>query len=126
MANNFRITLHRKSDNLWIQLAGDFDGSSAYELLNTVQENLNKAACIFIDTGRLKKIYPFGREVFGHHLLELSKLHGRIRFVGKNAGQLTLAELEYLRIDRNHHDVQQEKSSLITIEAEYEKRIDRV
>lgn len=126
MAINFRISIHRKSDDLSIQLAGDFDGSSAIELLNTLQEQLHGCACISIDTSKLKKIYPFGRDVFAHHLFKLKKHHKPLKLVGKLAHQIVPAEMEYLRIDQNHRDSLQDKGSLISIETEYAKRIDRV
>ena len=41
MAQNFKISTHRTIENLTIRLVGDFDGSSAFELLNALWENLN-------------------------------------------------------------------------------------
>ena len=124
MANNFKIFMHRTPDNLSIKLTGDFDGSAADELLNALQEHLNDTACICIDTSNLKKIHPFGRDVFAYHLFKLKKHHKRLKFVGKNAEQIIPAEMEYLRIDRNHHEHQQQENSWITIEAEHGKCID--
>jgi len=37
MAANFRISVHRSSDSLHMKLMGDFDGSSAWELLNVLR-----------------------------------------------------------------------------------------
>jgi hypothetical protein len=37
MASNFRIYCHQNKDNLHLKLMGDFDGSSAYELINTLK-----------------------------------------------------------------------------------------
>ena len=39
MATNFRIFSFKTKDSLYIKLAGDFDGCSAYELINKL--NLN-------------------------------------------------------------------------------------
>jgi len=85
MANNFQMNLHRTIDNLYIRLIGDFDGSSAFELLNALKENLSNSKCILIDTNNLKKVYPFGREVFYYNFLEIKNQRRRIRFVGPNA-----------------------------------------
>ena len=82
MANNFRIRTHRSVDNLIIYLRGDFDGSSAFELFNTLKANLNSDKCMLIDTHKLKAIYPFGREVFFHNLQKIKDRRIRIRFVG--------------------------------------------
>ena len=88
MAQNFKISIHRTIDNLYIRLMGDFDGSSAFELLNALQENLSNATIILIDTYNLKKVYPFGREVFYYNFLEMKKQRIHIRFVGPNTLQL--------------------------------------
>jgi len=88
MAHNFKISIHRTIDNLYIRLIGDFDGSSAFELLNALKENLNSAKFILIDTYNLKEVYPFGREVFYYNFLRIKNQRIRIRFVGPNALQL--------------------------------------
>ena len=69
MAHNFKISIHQKIDSMHIRLMGDFDGNSAFELLNTLRENSNSANCILIDTHSLKQVYPFGREVFYRNFL---------------------------------------------------------
>jgi hypothetical protein len=45
-------------------LAGDFDGSSAHELFNTLIEHGAGYYQIFIDTNELKTIHPFDIEIF--------------------------------------------------------------
>jgi anti-anti-sigma regulatory factor len=85
MALNFKIVINRTNDNLHIHLMGDFDGSSAWELINAISENLNNSKFIQIDTGKLKKVYPFGWEVFYNNFLKIKNQQIRIRFVGPNA-----------------------------------------
>ncbi|MEE4603773.1 MAG: hypothetical protein V2J65_20995 [Desulfobacteraceae bacterium] len=85
MAQNFKISIHRTLDNLYIRLMGDFDGSSAWELINAIRENLNSFKFIQIDTNKLKKVYPFGREVFKSNLLNVTDERIRIQFSGPNA-----------------------------------------
>jgi len=85
MAHNFKISIHRNIDNLSIRLMGDFDGSSAWELINVIRENLNNFKFIQIDTGKLKKVYPFGREVFKSNFLNVNDTRIRIQFSGPNA-----------------------------------------
>ncbi len=85
MAHNFKISIHRKVDNLTIRLMGDFDGTSAFELLNALRENLNNSKFILVDTNNLKEVYPFGREVFYYNFLRIKNQRSRIRFVGPNA-----------------------------------------
>ena len=57
MANNFKIAIHRNGCNLQLNLVGDFDGSSAFELYNVLKENLDSAKHVFINIEHLKKIY---------------------------------------------------------------------
>ena len=61
MASNFKIVNHRNSDNMHLKLMGDFDGSSAHQLLNLLTKNGLAASKIFIHTSALKSIVPFGR-----------------------------------------------------------------
>ena len=95
MANNFKILSHRTGDNLNLHLAGDFDGSSAFELLNLLDENLDDTAHVSIDTSNLKKIHAFGRKVFRHNLFRLRIDQSRIRFVGENARDIASTEIRY-------------------------------
>jgi hypothetical protein len=84
MAQNFKICFHRKIDSLSIRLVGDFDGSSAWELINAIRENMNNAKIIQIDTNKLKKVYPFGQAVFNSNFFSVKDKRIRIRFSGRN------------------------------------------
>ena len=64
MASNFKILIHKSSESLHLKLTGDFDGTSAHELLNTIKDygaGMNK---IFIHTNGLRGIFPFGKTVW--------------------------------------------------------------
>jgi hypothetical protein len=82
------MNIHRRIDKLTIRLVGDFDGSSAWELINTIRENLNNLKFIQIDTGELKMVYPFGREVFRNNLFNAKNKRIRMQFSGPNARQI--------------------------------------
>jgi hypothetical protein len=88
MASNFKIFVYKNSDNLHLKLAGDFDGSSAYELLNTLKRNCRGTSGTFIHTSCLKQIHPFGRDVFQTNLNVLNGQCARLVFTGDNARQL--------------------------------------
>ena len=64
MSLNFTIIRHSNSDNLHLKLVGVFDGSSAMELINTIKDNLDHYSKIFIHTGSLSALLPFGEAVF--------------------------------------------------------------
>jgi len=88
MASNFRIYVHRSSESLHLKLMGDFDGSSAWDLLNTLKKGAKGVYRIFIHTGSLRCIYPFGRETFQENLGRLKKDTVPILFTGPNAGEI--------------------------------------
>jgi anti-anti-sigma regulatory factor len=98
MASNFKIAMHRNSENLHLKLIGDFDGTSAHELLNVLHKNCKGTSRVFIHTGSLKNIYDFGCNVF-HKNLDL--LNGRsvpLVFTGEKAGQLATGIHPYCSI----------------------------
>lgn len=95
MANNFNIFMQRTNGQLQLNLVGDFDGTSAFELLDVLAQNLENLNSVCINTDNLKKIYPFGSEVFQNNLYKLKKHPFRIRFVGENARQIAPTETGY-------------------------------
>ncbi|MFO7984500.1 MAG: hypothetical protein R6U38_01440 [Desulfatiglandaceae bacterium] len=88
MASNFRISVHRNSDNLHLKLMGDFDGTSAWELLNILKKHTNSAYRVIIHTSALKNIYPYGRDTFQDHLRQQKEYPVRILFTGEHARQI--------------------------------------
>jgi len=88
MAANFRISVHRNSDNLHLKLMGDFDGSSACELLNVLKKSAAGVYRVIIHTNCLKNIYPFGRDTFQESLRQRKDYPVRILFTGENASQI--------------------------------------
>ncbi len=81
MAINFKIFLHRNSDNLHIKLRGDFDGSSAHELLNILKAHNGNIKNIFIHTCSLSSVHPFGLDVFQKYCAVNKLLHS-LTFTG--------------------------------------------
>jgi hypothetical protein len=89
MAANFRILVHRNSDSLHLKLYGDFDGTSACELVRAVRQNGFGVSKIFVHTDGLKEVFPFGRDVFqSQRSLPASKSPTFV-FTGKDAHQLS-------------------------------------
>ena len=88
MASNFHIYSFKTRDSLHLKLAGDFDGSSAYELINTLIEHGKDFYEIFIDINDLKFIHPFGRDVFQKNLRASNKLFRNLVFIGKNGHEI--------------------------------------
>jgi len=72
---------------LHMELLGDFDGSSAIELINTLNESRVGIDTICINACRLKKIHSFGREVIQKNITGIQALEPYILFIGGNLGQ---------------------------------------
>jgi len=89
MASNFQILSFKTRDSLHLKLTGDFDGSSAYELINILTKNNKGFQEIFIDTNDLNDIYPFGTEVFQKRFGVLKNQFHSITFLGKNGFKIT-------------------------------------
>ncbi len=91
MASNFKIIRYQKRENLHLKLIGDFDGTSAYELMNTLTSSKVNKGKIFIHTDDLKSVYLFGAELFK---LKCPRIISRcIIFTGKRAVELVYPEM---------------------------------
>ncbi len=82
MASNFRIYCHKNRENLHLKLMGDFDGSSAYELINTLKKYSGIAGKVFVDTCSLLSIHPFGLDVFQKNF-SIKRLSHGLTFTAK-------------------------------------------
>lgn len=83
MASNFKLITYQKKDRLHLKLRGDFDGSTAFELVNVLRENGVGFHSIIIDTNDLTSIHSFGRDVFEKNIRRLKNRYLRLIFVGK-------------------------------------------
>ena len=88
MASNFQIYFFKTRDSLHLKLSGDFDGSSAYELINTLTEHGKGYYEIFVDTDDLKTIHPFGKDVFQKNLRRTNKLYRNLVFIGRSGHEI--------------------------------------
>jgi len=87
MASNFRIFCHQNSDNLHLKLIGDFDGSSAYELIDTLKKYSGIARKVFIHTCSLSSVHSFGSDVFQKNY-DIKKLSRALIFTGEYGDRL--------------------------------------
>lgn len=85
MASNFTIQHRRREGGLHINLIGDFDGTSAYELKHCLQKALNREKCIIVHTDQLARLPAFGREMFQKQFSGHSRITSRVVFTGANA-----------------------------------------
>jgi len=79
MANNFKFLLNPIRDKIHLKLYGDFDGSSALELINILKKYTSASNQIVIDTNNLNTIYPFGINVLKRNISVMDiKIHNII------------------------------------------------
>ena len=88
MASNFQIYSFNTKNSLHLKLTGDFDGSSAYELIHMLTKHSKNGYEIFIDINDLNSIHPFGREVFQKKLGALKNQFHGISFVGRKGHRI--------------------------------------
>ena len=88
MASNFGIAVDRNSDGFGLKLAGDFDGTSAYELIYAIKKLPESTLKINVCTNGLKTINPFGLDIFHKFMRSLNGQSAKIVFTGNHAFQL--------------------------------------
>ena len=87
MANNFRIcTKEGKKQTLALALFGDFDGSSACELINVLDESVKRSSKVTLDTDGLRVIDAFGLNVFLPRMSRLNHTRANIEVTGRFRG----------------------------------------
>jgi anti-anti-sigma regulatory factor len=90
MAANFRMSTRKKEKGrIVIQMSGDFDGSSAWELIHKLNECSGKNDVIEVDTDGLKTLAPFGKDILISHLSPIGKSVPRYVITGSNADFLS-------------------------------------
>ena len=88
MASNFAIDFDKTSNGVGLKLAGDFDGTSAYELIYAIKKLPEDTGKITICTDGLKNTYPFGLDVFHRFMRSLNGQSTKIVLTGNNASNL--------------------------------------
>ncbi len=84
MAVNFRVrTKEVSNQSLALQLFGDFDASSAFELINILDESVKKSRRLAINTDGLKTVYEFGINVFLPQMFKLNNSRVDIKVTGR-------------------------------------------
>ena len=94
MASNFKIVANKNGLRLNLKLEGDFDATSAYELINAIKKLPESLLKIAICTNGLKDIHSFGLDVFRNYINSLNGQSTRIVFTGNNASELSLGKCQ--------------------------------
>lgn len=96
MASNFKIQIHRNSDNIHLNLIGFFDGTSAFELINLLNNKCKDARIVFIHTSKISDIHPFGRGVFIKNFVGTNNHSRKFVITGNYKDRLTPMEVNSL------------------------------
>lgn len=84
MAKNFRINTRNKGkQTLSLQLYGDFDGSSAWDLLQVLQKSAGKYPRVSVTTDQLRNVSNIGFDIVASKLFRLTAAGTQITFTGK-------------------------------------------
>lgn len=89
MALNFEISVDKKSESFGLNLVGDFDATSAYELIYAIKKLPDEIVQISIHTDGLKDISPFGLDVFHKNMSPRDGRSRKIVFTGNRAAHIS-------------------------------------
>lgn len=98
MALNFRMCVQQKCSGLNLRLVGDFDGTSACELLNILAERSGGTGKAVIDTKGLHRVYPFGVDTFHKNLHVLKGASSSLVFTGEKAAAIAPEQKSFLSV----------------------------
>ena len=87
MSQKFELSSCRTNDILHLKLLGEFDGSSACELVKKIKEDGSGASQIIVDTTEVRRVHPFGRIVLQNRLGQVSRRLIGLTFKGKHKHQ---------------------------------------
>jgi hypothetical protein len=84
MAKNFHVSTQRSNDrSLCLKLYGDFDATSACELIDILKDSIQTCPRVSIDTDGLKSVVPFGLDVFVPKISRLGNPSADILLTGR-------------------------------------------
>lgn len=90
MANNFRVdVVGGNMKRLNLKILGDFDGASAFRLLNVIAKKGGSARKITIDTNGLRSVNSFGSDIFRANIAEMNRGTIDIDYTGRFKEALT-------------------------------------
>ena len=88
MASKFKISTHSNSENIHLQLIGDFDGISAKQLLEVLDKNCRHTNKVFIHTNRLERISTLGCNTFKQYFKNFKDQSMSLVFTGDYASRM--------------------------------------
>ena len=87
MSPGFSISVEPRKKSLYVQIQGNFGGSSAKQLLYTLRQFMDQFPMIIVDTDRVSCIDAFGLNLFRYNLEALKTTAGQFRFISFTGNQ---------------------------------------
>ena len=103
MSMNFQIDYKRENGDLYVSPVGDFDGSSAWELINLLDEQYDGHGQVHIDTGRLCRVCPFGCNTFQCQFYKSRVPAHKLLFKGKIGEAMAPKGSQVVGVPRTPH-----------------------
>ena len=88
MSTNFQIEVKKSNGHLHVIPRGDFDGNSAWELVNLLHEQYDGEGQVVIDTRNLRNMCPFGCSTFRCRLNQSRLPSNRLSFKGEKGYEI--------------------------------------
>ena len=88
MSSNFHVEFEKSDGNLHVRPSGDFDGSSAWELVNLLHEQYDGQGQVYIYTANLTALRPFGCSTFQCRLNRRHLPFERLHFKGDKGAEI--------------------------------------
>jgi anti-anti-sigma regulatory factor len=82
--------MHSNHENVHLKLLGDFDGSSAWQLIHMIKQRATGLRKIIIHTSGISSLHPFGWEVFQKESQNFKRLNNNLVFTGEYGDKLML------------------------------------
>jgi anti-anti-sigma regulatory factor len=83
MKSNFSLKSRKTDQNLYINISGCFDGSSAWELINTINRKHDKNGKVYIDTNNIREVAQFGKNVLATNVDKAAVKPKNLFFTGR-------------------------------------------
>lgn len=90
MASNFGIAIAKRGHDFVFKLEGDFDATSAHELIYAIKKLSEETVKISICTHGLKSRHPSGTDVFHRYMMPPNSLSSKIVLTSDKASKLFL------------------------------------
>ena len=103
MSANFQIRVKSDNGDLFLMPKGDFDGNSAWELINMIEKKYDGRGQVVIDTRDLREMHPFGCSTFRCQFHQCRLPLSRLSFKGEKGRRIAPKGSKVLVGGQGHH-----------------------